>query len=55
MAEPLFPKGALPDRGSYPWLQGHPKAGTPPANTPLKSGDAAAKRGANALSYGKAK
>lgn len=53
MPEELFPKQAL-QRGHYPWLEGHPsKAGTPPKGTPAKSKDAAAKRGAAAMSFPK--
>ena len=53
MPEGLFPKEAL-QRGYYPWLAGHPsKAGTPPKGTPAKSKDAAAKRGADAMSFSK--
>ena len=50
LREPLFPEKAL-RRGEYPWLQGHPKAGTPPKGTPAKSNDQSAKRGAAALSF----
>lgn len=53
MREELFPRQAL-QRGSYPWLEGHPsKAGTPPKGTPAKSNDKAAKRGADSMSFGK--
>lgn len=53
MPEDLFPKQAL-QRGCYPWLAGHPsKAGTPPKGTPVKSNDAAARRGADAMSFSK--
>ena len=51
MHEELFPKQAL-QRGYYPWLAGHPtKAGAPPKGTPAKSKDAAAKRGAESMSF----